>query len=254
MNDKDKGTDMNTQNMQSLTIPGASKFKFSAVHPDDLSATEYTLVTIAVDVSSSVHGFATELKSCVKAIIDAARKSPKADNLLVRLISFDTDLREVFGFKALIDIDTRTIDNFTPAGMTALYDAGYETLGATEQYAKLLFNLDFVVNAALYVITDGWDTASVTAHPRLVAECLQSIRKAEKLESIITLLIGINTKNPNVADALAKFAKQAAFDQFIDAGDATAENLAKIAGYVSKSITSQSQALGSGTASQIMSF
>lgn len=245
---------MNTQNMQSLTIPGASNFKFSAVRPDDLGATEYTLVTIAVDVSSSVYGFATELKNCVKAIIEAARKSPRADNLLVRLISFDTDLREVFGFKALADIDTGSIDNFTPAGMTALYDAGYETLGATEQYAKLLYAQDFDVNAALYVITDGWDTASINAHPRLVADCLQSIRRTEKMESIITLLIGINTKDPHVADSLAKFAKQAAFDQFIDAGDANAANLAKIAGYVSKSITSQSQALGSGSASQILSF
>ena len=91
---------MTDKSMQSIAIAGASNFKFSAVRPDDLGASEYTLVTIAVDISTSVSGFENELEACVKAILGAAKKSPRADNLLVRIISFNSDLEEIFGFKS----------------------------------------------------------------------------------------------------------------------------------------------------------
>jgi len=245
---------MNIQSMQSIILPGASNFKFSAVRPDDLGASEYTLVTIAVDVSSSVTDFAKELKSCVQAIIEAARQSPRADNLLVRLVSFDSNLQEIFGFKTLRNIKSSDIDDFSPEGMTALYDASDEAISATEQYAKLLYDQEFDVNAAVYVITDGWDTASCNAVPARIADKLKTIRNSEKLESIVTLLIGVNTTEDGIKDMLEQFASKANFDQFIDAGDANAATLAKIAGYVSKSIASQSQSLGSGAPSQVLSF
>lgn len=238
--------------MQSISIPGASNFKFSAVRPDDLGATEYTLVTIAVDISSSISGFDTELKEAVKAIIGASRKSPRADNLLVRLLTFNTQVQEVFGFKALADIND--IADFSPDGLTALYDATFDAVGATEQYARLLYDQDFDSNAAVYVITDGWDNRSTSATPRKIAKRLEEIRINEQLESIITLLIGVNTGNTDVKSALEEYAGEAGFTQYVDVGEATAQSLSKLAGYVSKSISSQSQALGSGSASQSLTF
>jgi len=49
-----------------------------------------------------------------------------------------------------------------------------------------------------------------------------------------------------VTTALKNFSDQARLNQFVDAGEATAQKLAKLAAFVSRSITSQSQALGSG--------
>lgn len=241
-------------NMQSISIPGASNFKFSAVRPDDLGATEYTLVTIAVDISSSISGFDTELMEAVVAIIGASQKSPRADNLLVRLLTFNTQVQEVFGFKALADINENDIADFRPEGLTALYDATFDAVGATEQYARLLYDQDFDSNAAVYVITDGWDNRSTSATPRKIAKRLEEIRINEQLESIITLLIGVNTGNTDVKSALEEYAGEAGFTQYVDVGEATAQSLSKLAGYVSKSISSQSQALGSGSASQSLTF
>ena len=245
---------MNNNTMQSIALPGTSNFRFSAVRPDTLGATEYTLVTIVVDTSSSVQDFAGELLACVKAILEACRKSPRAENLLVRLVSFNNDLAEVFGFKTLRDIDTQTLAVFKPQGATALFDASYEAIGATEQYAKLLYDQEFDTNAAVYVITDGADNQSRVAKPASIAAKISSIRQQEQLESILSVLIGVNTKELGVQKLLNRFANEAKFDQYIDAGDATAANLAKLAGFVSKSISSQSQALGTGSVSQSLSF
>lgn len=244
----------NSKNMQSISIPGASNFKFSAVRPDNLGATEYTLVNIVVDTTSSVYDFAPELKSAVQAIIEASRKSPRADNLLVRLTTFNTQISEVFGFKALEDIASDDIDDFKPDGLTALYDASFDAVAATEQYAQLLYDQEFDTNGAVYVITDGWDNVSKTATPAKIAQKVSEIRVNEQMESIITMLIGVNTTDPGVVRALNDYADEGKFDQYVDVGDANASSLAKLAGFVSKSISSQSQALGTGAPSQSLSF
>lgn len=245
---------MNSENMQSIAIPGTSNFKFSAVRPDDLGATEYTLVNIVVDTTSSVSRFSRELKEAVQAIIEASRKSPRADNLLVRVTTFNTTISEVFGFKALEDIDSNDIEDFRPDGMTALYDATFDAVGATEQYGQLLYDQEFDANAAVYVITDGWDNRSKSATPSKIAQKISDIRANEQLESMVTMLIGVNTTNPDVKQALEEYAKDGEFDQYVDVGEATASSLAKLAGFVSKSISSQSQALGTGAPSQSLSF
>jgi len=58
--------------MQSLTTP--SNYAFSGVGLDQLGATEYTLATVVVDVSGSVHGFKNELEKSLKTILGSVRK------------------------------------------------------------------------------------------------------------------------------------------------------------------------------------
>lgn len=245
---------MNSQQMQSIAVPGAGNFKFSAIRPDDLGATEYTLTTIVVDVTGSVWEFSDELLAAVKAIIESSRKSPRADNLLIRLLTFNTDVTEVFGFKTLADIDTDAIDDFRPDGLTALYDASFDAIVATEQYAQVLYDQDFDVNAAVYVITDGMDNRSTRAKAKDIAKKVTAIRQDETLESIITMLIGINTNDRHIRQFLEDYKDEGEFTQYVDVGDATPRRLAKLAGWVSRSISSQSQALGTGGPSQSLAF
>ena len=50
------------------------------------------------------------------------------------------------------------------------------------------------------------------------------------------------------------FKHEAGFQQFVSIKKATEKELAKLGGFISKSISSQSQALGSGGVSQSLTF
>jgi predicted amidohydrolase len=73
-------------------------------------------------------------------------------------------------------------------------------------------------------------------------------QQEEFIESHVTVLIGINAAN--CASYLKRFQTEAGITQFIDAGDANKDNLAKLAAFVSQSISSTSQAIGTGGPSQ----
>jgi uncharacterized protein YegL len=241
-------------NMQVVQIPGGGNFQFSGIRPENLGATEYTLVTVVVDLTGSVGGFEKELMKCLKSIVKACRKSPRAENLLLRLVTFNSKIgvKEEHGFKPLSLIDENTYQNFIVDGATNLYDATYEPIGATLTYSKTLMDQDFNVNGAVYILTDGDNNASHFATPAKIKKQLENVKKQEIIESLITVLVGINAQQYN--KELALFQNDSGLTQFVDAGDATPQKLAKLANFVSKSISSQSQALGSGTPSQPLSF
>ena len=66
----------------------ASHYGFSAENLQNLGSSEYTLVTVVVDTSSSVYSFATDIENCLKAIVKACRVSQRADNLMMRVVTF----------------------------------------------------------------------------------------------------------------------------------------------------------------------
>jgi len=231
-----------------------SNFGFSATRVEDLGASEYTLVGIAVDASSSVQSFESEINKSIQEIVKACRHSPRADNLMLRLLAFANDLHEIHGFKPLSECN---VDDYAsavhPAGMTALYDAGCNLMQSVSQYGKSLSENDFSVNAILFVITDGMDNRS-TFTPHSVAQALKDAVKSESLESVVSILIGVNITDPSVSSYLKSFEKEAGFTQYVELANADAKTLAKLAAFVSKSISAQSQALGTGGPSQSLSF
>jgi uncharacterized protein YegL len=231
----------------------ASTYGFSATRIEDLDASEYTLVTICQDDSSSVAGFKNEMEKTIKAIIEACKKSPRADNLMVRLCTFNTQFQEVHGFKRLQQIKPSDYDGILGGGgMTALYDAATNAVMASNAYGKKLSDNDFAVNAITFFVTDGEDNSSrVTPHQ--VRDALQAAMKEEALESIVSILVGVNSTN-DLDQYLDMFKNEAGITQYVGIGDATAGKLAKLAEFVSKSISAQSQALGTGGPSQSLSF
>jgi len=240
-------------NMQTIQLPGAGNFQFSAIRPETLGATEYTLVTIVVDVTSSVFNFSAELLECVKSVIAACQKSPRIDNLMVRLLLFNETRQEMHGFVPLNQIDPNGYKPLQCSGATALYDAVFDAVGATNAYAKTLFSQDFDVNAAIYIITDGMDNCS-SVRPKAIADQVRKAMKQEYLESLVTVLVGVDTRDAGVSAHLQLFQNDAKLTQFIDVADADPDNLAKLGSFVSQSISMQSQALGTGAASQSLSF
>ena len=240
-------------NMQSFAI-GRGGFAFTGARLDRLGASNYTLATLMIDVTGSVDGFQDQLRDMAIQVVESCRFNPMSDNIMLRLALFSSmfakGINEIHGFTPLRDIDTASYPKFRPGGMTPLNDACYSGIGATNAYAKQLADNDYGVNGLLYVVTDGGENASV-ATMQMVRDEQQKVVKSETLESMISILVGINTANC-LAD-LQRFQNDAGITHFIDGGQATKSNLAKIAGHISHSISSQSQALGTGGPSQNIS-
>lgn len=248
---------MDTEEVIQQTGPGA--FQFSGVRVENLGASEYTLVTIVLDISGSVYNFAKELLKMLKTSVDACKKSSRAENLMIRYLTFNHNINEIHGFRLLKDIDPdKDYDALMPDGYTALYDASYDAIGATIDYSfRLVDQYDFDVNGAVYIITDGMNNrGSMT--PKSIKDKVAAALAAEKIESLITVLVGLQDPNNSWAAEvklhLETFKEDAGLSQFIDAGDATAGKLAKLANFVSRSVSSQSQVLGSGAPSKNLTF
>lgn len=226
-------------------------FGFSAVRPETLGATEYTLVTLVLDKTGSVLRFADELFRIKSAVVEACRKSPRADFLLLRTLEFNSSVDEVHGFKPLNDIDPSSYTVPACGGMTALYDATFSAVSATNAYGKTLADQDYLANGIVLVITDGADNDSRMGTADVKRE-IQAGITGEHLESMRTILVGVNATE-NTA-ALQRFQQEVGIDQYVDVADATPQRLAKLADFVSRSISAQSQSLGTGGPSQSLSF
>lgn len=233
------------------TITAGSNYKFSATKIDKLGAAEYTLATIVEDSSGSVSGFAAALETAIKTVYKAMAKSPRKDNLLLRLTEFSDDLRECHGFKLLNTIKESDYDNvLNIGGNTALFDAVDEAIQATSTYGKQLTSQNFLVNAIIVAITDGQNNAGNIFDAAKIKQSIEEARKSENLESITLILVGVTNDNNTLDAYLQKFVTDAGITQYVSIGTATPGKIAKLAAFVSQSISSTSAALGSGGASQ----
>lgn len=239
--------------METGKVGGMQAFQFSATRIEHLGATEYTLVTIAVDQTGSVEGFADELRRCLVTAVESCKKSPRSNNLLLRVILFSSSLKngieEIHGFKPLNEINPNTYPQLDPNGMTPLYDAAFSAVGAVNAYAKKLMSQDFLANGIVFVITDGDDNTS-SATMKMVKDEMDRGLRGEEIESLIGILIGINAAQ--FRTRLEAF-ERATGMKYIDAGEFTKGKSAKLAEFVSQSVSSQAQVVGTGGPSQNIS-
>ena len=244
---------INDPNLDQINLPN-SHYGYSATRLDELGATEYTVVTIVCDVSGSTATFTFDMEAAITGIVQACKLSPRADNLLLRLVVFDDTLNELHGFKLLENCDLVHYGGILrPGGSTALYDATENAVISTINYGQKLLAGDFSANAIFFVITDGVDNAS-RVPPKKVKEALSKAVTSEALESVVSVLIGVNVQIPQVGSYLKQFQTEAGFTQYIELDKADAKTLARLAEFVSKSISAQSQALGTGGSSQSLVF
>lgn len=213
----------------------------------ELGAAEYTLVTIVQDESPSVSAFKGDMEKAIMEIVKACKFSPRADNLLLRLVAFAHDENEVHGFKLL---ESCNLDDYrdclTPHGLTALYEAADHAVQAMGHYAKQLDVHDFTANGIVFIVTDGLDNSSKLSTPTTIRKSLEAIVREEALESLVTVLISVNGGSSGVDAGLRQLQAEAGLTQFVALPEANAKTLAKLAEFVSKSISAQSQSLGTG--------
>jgi len=231
-------------------------FDYTSVKVDRLGATEYTAVTIVVDKTLSVSPFKKGLEDMIKTCVESCKKSPRALNLLIRIIAFNSEgIEEIHGWMLLSDIKIDDYDDVIfPANCTNLIDAALNGLAVTHDYITNLYNSERICNAngMLFFITDGDDNASKNPTEN-IKETIDKINQEEAMESLRTILIGVNDTNPYFQKRLETFRKEAGIDEYISMGDVTDSKLAKLAQFMSQSISAQSNSLGTGQPSQPIS-
>jgi hypothetical protein len=240
-------------------------FGFSAVkNIEDLGASEYTLATVVVDRSGSTARFQRLMENAIEAIAQACRLNDDiADKVMFRVLSFDSSVQELHGFKFVYDVNDGDYDNvLRPGGMTALFDACIDSIDATAEYGRLLQERDYTVNGIVFVITDGMENHSRLTgpdgddDPKFVKDAINNAIKKECLDSIKTVLIAINTDDADDDDkaALEKFNTDAEFTEYIDMKDAKPETIARLINFVSQNISDTSQLVGTGGPSMSITF
>lgn len=237
--------------LSDLSTSSVQGFAFSAVRPEKLSATEYTLVTLVIDKTGSTSDFASELFEIKRRIVEACRKSPRADFILLRVIEFNSKVDEVHGFVPLPQVDASAYGVPHCSGLTALFDASFSAIGATNAYAKTLADQDYMANALVVIVTDGGDNISSLTVADVAREMKDAIT-GEHLESLKTILVAVNAKQ--CEPQLRAFAADANISEYVDIGDASAKKLARLADFVSQSISTTSQSLGTGGPSAAITF
>jgi len=244
-----------------LVKHNTGQFGFSAVRIEDLLAPEYTLVTIAVDRSGSTSKFQRDMENTLKEVVKACQRSPRADNLMIRLVAFDDSTSELIGWEMLNKISLDRFDNIlTPGGMTALYDGSINGIEGMSLFGRQLLEQDYSVNGIFICLTDGMENRSKMKYndpvnpgrdtAKYVRQALENAISGENLESLVSILIAVNAGD--AAQELDQFKNEVGFTQFVDINLANAKVIEKFAKFVSDSISSQSQALGTGGPSKAL--
>lgn len=232
---------------------GGSTFAFTAADIKALGAEMYTLGVVVVDVSGSTAGYRKQMESALAEIVKACRLNPRADSMMLRVVTFDTQLKEYHGFKPLPNCNELDyVDSCVPGGYTCLYDAVYEAVHSCIEYGKQLSSHDYTVNAAIFVITDGEDNMSRST-AKMCKDAFAEATHSEALESLMSVLIGVGATG-SLNSYLQAFKDEAGFQQYVAIGDADEKTLAKVGGFISLSMSSQSKALGTGGGSQSLTF
>jgi hypothetical protein len=236
------------------TFPTPSRFTFSAAKLGDLGSSRYTLVTILVDVSGSTVKFRKEMEQALRQTVEGCKFSDEADNLMIRVVTFDSEVTEVHGFLLL---DTCDLDRYIlpGSGWTALHDAFINGIEAMTVYATELTKNDFECNGVIIGITDGdhrlppgWKGKHYT--PADVRDAFEKSVSKEVMESLLSILVKVNVEDFEMEQHLKEFFEGAGFSQQIDMKDVSAKGMAELANFIVKSASSQSQSLGKGVASK----
>jgi uncharacterized protein YegL len=205
---------------------------------------EATLVVIATDTSGSVSPFKSELEKCIQNAVMSCVVSPRAEQILIRLSTFNDRVNEFHGYRQLSSVNPSDYSNcLNVGGRTSLYDATIDAATTVLDYSQQLAAAKVQTNGIVFVITDGEDVGSTHGINEVRDFILKT--KNDPTESLLGctfVLVGVNMQG----GSLHSFYKDAGFDAYGEVN-----NLDKLQLFMSKSISSQSQSLASGTQNNI---
>jgi uncharacterized protein YegL len=237
-----------------------SGFQYSSIGIKNLGASQYTIVQILMDWTGSVGSFAPLLEQCLKDVFEACSKGAMSENILFRVLTFSDQMpknhTEIHGFLPLNTIDPQlyNIPN-APYGGTPLYNVTLNAVESLFAYGKELHANRYTINSVLFVVTDGEDTQHYTAQDKaramnLIANLKAELRNGEFLDTFNSYLIGIN--DTSCQKALKDFERSSCFDGYKSIQDANSKSIAKLAQWMSQSVSTVSKNIGGGNSQQIV--
>lgn len=160
------------------------------VSPEDLLATEATIVTFVVDASGSMTEAQAAVVESLNESVLAMAESKQAEAITLSLITFSDEVSVVFANQPVDQVRSLTAADYVPNGMTALYDALLDALTGAMTYEERLLQTGISTKVIVVVFSDGANNASrrvTEARVRTVAEDLG------KRENWILAFVGFET-------------------------------------------------------------
>lgn len=250
-----KSAPLNAPDMETINL-GTGGFGYSTVSIDTFNniGTQFCLVTALMDVSPSTFDFIGDMERTLVDVAKACKLAPEIDTFAFRVMRFARDFDEIHGFMPLAQVDEDQyigkLSNHNLGGSTSLNDACINSMDASRSESERLNKQDIDVNAVMFVITDGLNNSS-RHNMSDVQKAFKKLTAQESCLSFLPILVGVNVGQPGDGDyekeairqGLEQFQKEAGFAQYIPLPDASPKTLAKLGKFITKSMSSSSQAL-----------
>ena len=178
---RDEG-DLSAQSYDAILLAadiGAQIQAGLGVAPDDVPASEVTLVTMMPDDSGSISGAGNEdaVRGGHNEVLDALAKSKQADGVLVHTRYLNGHV--LYPYRPLADAERMTKRNYTANQGTPLYDQTVVLLGTVLAKAKEFEAAGVPVRTVTLLVTDGADCHSTRQTARSVRALVEDMRRTE---------------------------------------------------------------------------
>lgn len=235
-----------TKDLMCVSLDDAVLAGCAGVNPDDIEATEVTLVSLLIDDSGSMAGLEDAVIAGQRAMLEAFAKSKQKDSFLVGMWA----LNRTDPYHSYVKVDDAVrLDrrNYQPNGCTPLCDRWCEILSANVVYAGQLRANGTVVRSIVVVITDSYDNASQKFD---IADCAKIAKDLLSSEQFILAMVGVGQET----DFRAMAKKMAIPDGAVMIAQATASDMRHAFHLVSQSVIRASQAVVSPSKAQNQFF
>ena len=151
--------------------------------PNNLDTDRVVLLSFITDVSGSIEPWEDDFTRAVRTFIDKCKTKHFAEELMVQLVTFGSDVRFETGFQPVMGIDSSLITIKNRNSMTAGYDAVKQGLDSILSYGAVLEQSGTDVRYIVCLITDGDFNDGRDTNGASVRPILDEIRLDEGLHS-----------------------------------------------------------------------
>lgn len=235
-----------TKDLLCVNLDDAVLAGCAGVNPDDIEATEVTLVSLLIDDSGSMAGLEDAVISGERTMLEAFGRSKQSDSFLVGMWALNRPV-PYHSYVRIADAVRLDRRNYQPEGMTPLCDRWGEVLSANVAYAQQLRANGTSVRSIAVVITDSYDNAS---HKFTTRDCARIAKDLLASEQFILAMVGVGSE----ADFRVMARTMGLPDGAVLLSAATASDMRRAFQLVSQSVIRASQAAISPSKAQSQFF
>jgi len=222
---------------------GNTDFGFDNLDPANIQSADVINVVIVADTSTSVDRYAAEFSKAYNDMKNDLKTSHVSNQLFWSVAEFNDDITNQTGFQPIASVPDR---NFQCGGSTALYRTTLTCLKNALNYRRVLEDSAINCKTLIFVITDGDDMENASGK-RAAAEVKKLVQELNQEErnfgSFTSILCGVGD-NPKMFENAKN---EMGFEHLVVVGD-TPDQIRKMIGFISMSISSTASGQGISTA------